>query len=154
MGCTDVDNATVLCTGVQARVTELEVQHTSYKLALNRAERDQAADRDTIAALRSAVARLRAEVRTVALENETSQLRLRAAMEEQKHRAMEVVRQSEQSRGQLVSDRAAAEHDRDKVLLSVTIHESGRQQRRHAQVAASTNNSKVAWEVWLPVCKM
>jgi chromosome segregation ATPase len=97
----------------QTRVAELEAEQTGYELALNRAERDQAADRDTIAALRSAVAKLRADVRAAALEHESAKARLAGAMEEQKRRAMEVVRSAEASRGQLVCEKAAAEHDRD-----------------------------------------
>ncbi|CAL5223363.1 g5867 [Coccomyxa viridis] len=123
----------------ESRMAELDAKCLSYSLALQRADHQQASDKGMIASLSQSCSKLRAEVKSLAVENSGMHTRMQSVLEAQKRRALEAVRAAEHSRARMLREKAAAEHDLVQVTAARDLLE---QQLRETQ--ASLASSKAA----------
>ncbi|CAL8462828.1 g2362 [Coccomyxa elongata] len=96
---------------LETKVAEMDARCAGYVAAMQRAEREAVADKECIAALRAAVARLHAQAKAAKAEREAAEKRQAEVAEDRRRRTMTALREAEQSRSQLLCDKAAAEHD-------------------------------------------
>ncbi|BDA50922.1 hypothetical protein COCOBI_17-1410 [Coccomyxa sp. Obi] len=96
---------------LETRMAEMDARCAGYVAALQRAEREAVADKECITALRAAVARVHAQAKAAKAEREVAEKRHAEIAEDRRRRTMKALHEAEQSRSQLLCDKAAAEHD-------------------------------------------